>query len=408
MQIQLPELSLTMLESAHELPLYPSHLQNIDRQRMPIVILYNGRDHFVPSMIMSVAEYNQWKLEILPKLSSASLEIPEDVDHQYVSPKLSVHLNTLQDNLKTTVTMCSGTAAPAVVAAVAIRKSHGPLFGQVTVTSPASPGSSIPSVKHPSPSLRSAKKRRKKPPKEYTCDKCGTVKTRKSDLDDQLSVEHQIGSPRKCPFCNKHFPSKRIFKQHQRTQHIGRYKCDQSGCEFGTDTKGLLTTHKVRHHQQQKARRFRCKTCRKEFDGHNVLMKHIKRNMCHVLKNLSCNQCRVTRWFKTPEGRERHVKVYHSEDIPKLKCARCGNNYGSMSPMINHMAWHKSLDILARAKRNRLAKEAALKQKGQQDAECGQRVGVSQSAPAKIIRAASLKFPPRPTRKAAAEKKGKK
>ena len=95
-----------MLESAHELPLYPSDLQNIDRQGMPIVILYNGRDHSVPSMIMAVAEYNQWKLEKLSKLHSASLEILEDEDHQYVFPELSVHLNTLQDNLKTTVTMC--------------------------------------------------------------------------------------------------------------------------------------------------------------------------------------------------------------------------------------------------------------------------------------------------------------
>ena len=249
-----------------------------------------------------------------------------------------------------------------------------------------------------------------KPPKEYICDKCGNVKTRKSDLDEHLSVEHQIGSPRKCLICNKNFTSKRSLKQHQRTKHIGRYKykCDESGCEFGTDSKGLLTTHKVRHHQQQKARRFRCKTCRKEFDGHSLLMKHIKRNMCHVLKNLSCNQCRVTRWFITPEGRERHVKVYHSEDIPKLKCARCGNNCGSKSSMINHMVCHKSLYILALAKRNRLAKEAALKQRGQQAAESGQRVGISQSAPAKIIRVASLKSPPRPTRKVAAKKKGKK
>lgn len=184
---------------------------------MPIVILYNGRDHFMPSMLMSVIEYNQWKLEILSKLSSASLEILEDVDHQYVSPKLSVHLNTSQDNLKTTVTICSDTAAPAVVAAAsaAIRKSHGPLFGQATATSPASPGSSIPSAKQPSLPLRSAKKRRKKPPKEYICNKCGSVKTRQSDLDDHLLVEHQIDSPRKCLLCIKNFTSTRSLKQHQ-------------------------------------------------------------------------------------------------------------------------------------------------------------------------------------------------
>ena len=59
----------TMIESAHETVLFPEDLQHIDRQGMPVVIGYNGIDHFVPSIILSIAEYNQWKLEILSKLS---------------------------------------------------------------------------------------------------------------------------------------------------------------------------------------------------------------------------------------------------------------------------------------------------------------------------------------------------
>ena len=57
----------TMIESAHETVLYPEDLQHIDRQDMPVVIGYNGIDHFVSSIILSTIEYNQWKLEILVK-----------------------------------------------------------------------------------------------------------------------------------------------------------------------------------------------------------------------------------------------------------------------------------------------------------------------------------------------------
>ena len=49
---------LTMLESAVEIPLYKEDLEYIDRQGVPVVIVYNERDHFVPIIIMSQLEYN--------------------------------------------------------------------------------------------------------------------------------------------------------------------------------------------------------------------------------------------------------------------------------------------------------------------------------------------------------------
>ena len=67
-----------------------------------------------------------------------------------------------------------------------------------------------------------------------------------------------------------------------------------------------------------------------------------------VLKTYDCNQCTVTRFFKTAESRERHRQVYHNEDIPKMKCAICGKNYGAKSTMINHQNRHKALNVLAR------------------------------------------------------------
>ena len=75
-------------------------------------------------------------------------------------------------------------------------------------------------------------------------------------------------------------------------------------------------------------------------------------------KTYDCNHCTVTRSFKTAKSRERHRQVYHSEDIPKLKCAICAKNYAAKSTMINHQNWYKALNVLARAKRQTRAKKA--------------------------------------------------
>ena len=104
---------------------------------------------------MSPAEYNQWKLQILVKLSEASCEVIDDISSDYFSPEVSAHLAHLKDDLTTTLALCSESAAPAVAAqAVAkVRKKHGTLFvifpGISSQPAPASGHSSvIPGTSH--------------------------------------------------------------------------------------------------------------------------------------------------------------------------------------------------------------------------------------------------------------------
>ena len=80
------------------------------------------------------------------------------------------------------------------------------------------------------------------------------------------------------------------------------------------------------------------------------------------------------------ESRERHRQVYHSEDIPKLKCAISVKNSDAKSTMINHQKWHKALNVLARAKIQTRAKKARLEEQGKQAAQSVHRVGVSELA----------------------------
>ena len=100
-----------------------------------------------------------------------------------------------------------------------------------------------------------------------------------------------------------------------------------------------------------------------------------------VLMTYDCNQCTVTRSFKTAESRKRHRQLYHSEDIPKLKCVICGKNYGTKSTIINGQNWLKALNVLVRSKRKTRTKKARLEEQGKQTAQSGHRVGVSESAP---------------------------
>ena len=95
--------------------------------------------------------------------------------------------------------------------------------------------------------------------------------------------------------------------------------------------------------------------------------------------------------IKTAEGRYRYYKVYCTGDIEKLQCTRCKEWYGFKTILMNHQKWHRSIDLLASAKRLRLARESKLKDKGKEAASSVSRIGVSQSAPAKFIR------PARPT-----------
>ena len=181
--------------------------------------------------------------------------------------------------------------------------------------------------------------------------------------------------------------TKKGLKEHMKKVHekVFKHNCPEEDCNFGTQSLQLYKTHRVRHHGEEKEKSYRCRRCKKAFDGENLLKKHLKRKMCRVQKSLPCTLHKPHRYFKTAAGLDRHNKVYHTGDIEKLQCSMCNEWYGSKAAMINHKRWHISLEILARAKRTRLAKEKSLKERGQAAAKAPSRVGVSYSTPARVL-----------------------
>ena len=172
------------------------------------------------------------------QISEASLDVLEDIDLNQVSPEVSAHLGTLKQNLSTTTGLCSERTLPAVAVAAAakVRRTHGSLIGQAPGASGSPPQSPVPSSQVPSGS-RTAK-RKIKESKIHQCHICGAQKTRKSDMDYHLSVEHQIGTPRKCNICGKLLKFKAGVKQHIRNVHKKEfnYKCAEEDCTYGSDS----------------------------------------------------------------------------------------------------------------------------------------------------------------------------
>ena len=173
----------------------------------------------------------------------------------------------------------------------------------------------------------------------------------------------------------KNRKTKKGVKEHENKVHrnINQLRCPEKTCKFGTQSIQLYKTHRVRHHSEERERSFRCKKCKKCFDGKNLLNKHIKSRLCTVEKNFECVLHKPSRWFKTAEGRDRHYKVYHTGYTEKLQCVRCKEWYGSKTSLMNHQKWHRSIDLLARAKRLRLARESKLKEKDKETASSGSR-----------------------------------
>lgn len=121
----------------------------------------------------------------------------------------------------------------------------------------------------------------------------------------------------------------------------------------------------------------------KNFDGYNLLQKHLKAGACDTENNFECDQCTPYKWFKKRDTMLTHLKTYHTVEIPKLKCKQCHKLYGSKLSLEQHEIIHRGLAVLkkARAESQTLTKIATSetylrKRKGQP---------MSKSTPAKLI-----------------------
>ena len=449
-----------MVQSCHSTLLDPPEFTEMEKNQYPLVICYNGRDHFTPTVTASMDTFFSWKLnrELGPILA-VGLMVINELDMQYIKPEIVPHIRNVEQVLAQELMHISTTANAAHLRSVLQRNKEGavnrmPALSQVHCPplSGGSAESSLPSsstgavppqsgsvADQPAQQQQSgqpdaAEGEEGEPPepepqpktrKKHICHHCGKVCSKTNDLTGHLWKHHHEGEPIQCnrpPCKERDFSSKGALKKHVDTVHKKKFPYNCSDCSYGTRSYKYYVEHRIVKHdvhmvhkKTREPRHYICKDCDKKCRGPASLAKHVQRKMCTVQKRFQCSQC--LKLYKTKDKRDEHLKNAHLPGGRKFTCETCGKELSSLGAHINHQLWHRGLTAVARARRMRerllaakrfkLAQKALKKRKVKPAQEPpkkkGRQVDPTKSAPAKLI--GSRKSPRLASRKG---KKGKK
>ena len=118
----------TMVQSCHTTLIEEADFKDIQKNAYPIVVCYNGRDHFTPMWPSSQSKFLKWKLnKELGPIVSAALLVIEELDRPKLSPAVLTAVNQLEDTIVQTLPTISLTSLSSHLKAVAARNKAGPL-----------------------------------------------------------------------------------------------------------------------------------------------------------------------------------------------------------------------------------------------------------------------------------------
>ena len=168
------------------------------RSAYPIVIVYNGRDHFLPTKPSTNREFYKWKLEKqLGPILSAGLLVICELDRSLLDDTLQNSVSEVEACIVKQLPILSPGANEAHHVDVVAAPQRGPCFEHQPAgplisapdDPPVLPSSSTASTDVPG-GQGPASQPGKKPRKSYICEICGKQKQRKPDLDS-----HQVVLP---------------------------------------------------------------------------------------------------------------------------------------------------------------------------------------------------------------------
>ena len=359
----------------------------LDKYSYPVVLVFNGIDHYVPTKPSSGEKYTDFKVskQLAPLLTGA-LSIIDEVNREQVNPAKLDSINELEAQLVKSIPVIAPYLMPGNIRSCqqnsAVREAASlPLIsaGEVPPSDgsselpPASTEAPVVGAVPPSPANQPAKKKHggRKPKKGgYPCHICGKARDRKSDLDGHLWNAHRVGQPIECNLgqCeHRTFATKSSLNTHVKTQHKKQHSYQCKSCAFGSESHDYFVEHRIKAHgivmrykKSRKAIIYHCKKCGKVFVGPASLRKHVQRKMCMVKKKVECQDC--GRKFKSQKGLDKHHREQHNPDHPMFECARplCTAVLSSQESFHNHQLWHNGLDKKQRQKiAQRRKREAA-------------------------------------------------
>ena len=148
---------LTMVQSCNFTLLDPPDFpRRMDKNSYPVVIAYNGRDHYSPTKLTTYVHYYKWKLEKeLAPILSAGLLVCEEMDRKFLSDAEANAVSEIEAKILEhlpTLSPAVNAAHHAMVARAPGRGSRGPVFhdpGALKVSGPPAPPDNPPGG-HPS------------------------------------------------------------------------------------------------------------------------------------------------------------------------------------------------------------------------------------------------------------------
>ena len=126
--------------------------ETMHRNAYPLVLCYNGRDHFTPTKPTTDAVFYNWKLNReLGPIVSASLMVIEELDRHMLQPNILTAINQLEATIVQTLPIISPTANASHLRAVSARNKQGPAQRGAVIDpyGPPVPGTSASEPPHP-------------------------------------------------------------------------------------------------------------------------------------------------------------------------------------------------------------------------------------------------------------------
>ena len=198
----------SVIESGHEIIFYNEELTNVYKQAIPIVNMYNSRDHYCPTATLPPAEQNIWRIKQAAHYLDSSLELFTETDKSALSTKEKSVLRALETDINH-FKLIFKVQAPDTVVTGTLTKSVGK-----SLTGPIHPvPGPIPST---SSNLDPSGPETKKYSKKHTCHICGKVLYKLGDLNDRIRNHHpdqaKIPINQHAPFVEKCYQPNLISK----------------------------------------------------------------------------------------------------------------------------------------------------------------------------------------------------
>ena len=183
--------TLTMVQSCHTTLLGDADFKEIHKNAYPIVISYNGTDHFTPTRPSTESKFYGQKLNHkLGPIVSASLLVIEELHRHKFDPAVLTALNQLEATIVQTLPIISPMSNTSHLRAVVACNKRGPLHRGLVLQPGGQHGSSLHTQSVPDPASTSTQPSipdadqpqveeppvKKKTPKKYVCHICGVVK----------------------------------------------------------------------------------------------------------------------------------------------------------------------------------------------------------------------------------------